>query len=180
MSKTVVASRYAGALFELAKEQGKIDGIEGELRTVETVLGQTPNFFTVVNHPKITKENKKKLIKDTFGTSVSSYVLNLLFVLVDSHRIGIVKEVIASFYELANEERSIAEAYVYTVSPLTEEQTNTLRAMLSKRLDKKSVRIHNEVDKSIVGGVKIRVGNRILDGTVSTKLKRLERQLVSN
>ena len=107
-------------------------------------------------------------------------MLNLLKLLVDKKRINELNNVVDCYVELANEERDIAVANVSTVKPLTKEQVTNLKAMLTERLAKKDVKIHNQIDQKIIGGVKIQVGNRILDGTVQTKLARMKRQLSSN
>lgn len=180
MSKSVVSKRYAKALFDLAKENNKIDAYQQELEVIGQVVLENKGLYMIMNHPKFSDTEKKQLLQNTFGNHVSKDVLNLLKLLVDKKRINELNNVVDCYVELANEERDIAVANVSTVKPLTKEQVTNLKAMLTERLAKKDVKIHNQIDQKIIGGVKIQVGNRILDGTVQTKLARMKRQLGSN
>lgn len=180
MSKSVVSKRYAKALFDLAKENNKIDAYQQELEVIGQVVLENKGLYTIMNHPKFEDTEKKQLLENTFSNYVSKDVLNLLKLLVDRKRINELNNVVDYYVELANEEHDIAVANVSTVEPLTKEQVTELKAMLTKRLAKKDVKIHNHIDKKIIGGVKIQIGNRILDGTVQTKLARMKRQLSSN
>ncbi len=178
MSKGIVAKRYALALFQLAKEQQTLDQTEAELRVVKQVFSSNKEFMTFLTSPKITVENKKQIVKDAFSTS-SQAVLNTLFLLIDRHRETIVTDVVDQFIELANDERGIAEAQVFSVRPLTEAEEAGVSAVFAKNVGKSALRIQNFIDKSLIGGVKVRIGNRIYDGSVSGKLERLERNLIT-
>ncbi|MBA2874479.1 F0F1 ATP synthase subunit delta [Thermaerobacillus caldiproteolyticus] len=177
MNKEVVAKRYALALFQIAKEQQLLDQLEEEIRVVRQVFADNEAFLSVLNHPKISLEKKKALIQETFA-SVSTPLQNTLLLLLDRHRIDIVPQLANEFIALANEVRGVAEATVYSVRPLREEEKQALSDVFAKKVGKVALRIHNVVDPSLIGGVKLRIGNRIYDGSVSGKLERLQRQLI--
>ncbi|WP_243387084.1 F0F1 ATP synthase subunit delta [Bacillus kexueae] len=173
-----VAKRYALALFQIAKEKQAIDQFEADLRVVKEVFVANGEFLQVLSHPKVTVENKKALVKEAFA-SVSGDVVNTLLLLVDRHRIEIVTELADRFVELANEEQGTQDAKVYSVRPLNDEQLKALSEAFAKKVGKQSLRIENIVDESLIGGIKLRIGNRIFDGSVSGKLERIERELVA-
>ncbi|MGM0875085.1 MAG: F0F1 ATP synthase subunit delta [Bacillota bacterium] len=179
MSKGIVAKRYAVALFELAKEQNTIGQIELELLDVKEVFTKNKELIDVLNHPKITNETKKSIIKGSFA-SVSQQVVNTLLLLVDRHRVDIVIDIVSYFVQKANEIRGTEDAIVYSVRPLTENELTSISTSFAKKIGKTSLRLQNVVDKTLIGGVKLRIGNRIYDGSVSGKLERIERQLVAN
>jgi F-type H+-transporting ATPase subunit delta len=179
MSNEIVAKRYAAALFQLAKEQNKLDLIESELLVVKEVFAANKEVLDVLNHPKVAKDKKKQMIKQSFA-SLSQQVVNTLLLLVDRNRIDIVEEMVTYFVQSANELHGTADATVYTVRPLNEEELSSISASFAKKVGKKSLRLKNIVDKTLIGGVKLRIGNRIYDGSVSGKLERIERQLVAN
>jgi F-type H+-transporting ATPase subunit delta len=179
MSKGIVAKRYAVALFQLAKEQNTIDQIENELLVVKEVFTTNKDLIDVLNHPKVTNKAKKSIVKESFA-SLSKEVVNTLFLLVDRHRVDIVTDVVDYFVQNANKARGTEDAIVYSVRPLTENELSSISTSFAKKVGKTSLRLQNVVDKKLLGGVKLRIGNRIYDGSVSGKLERLERQLVAN
>lgn len=87
---------------------------------------------------------------------------------------------IDEYKTLSNDALNVADAKVYSVRPLSAEEQATLSAVFAAKVGKASLNISNIVDSSLIGGVKIRIGNRIFDGSVSGKLERLGRQLTTN
>jgi F-type H+-transporting ATPase subunit delta len=177
MSNATIANRYAVALFRLAKEKNLLDQVESELRVVKEVYSQNTGLSVVFKSPKLTNEKKKEIIKQAFS-GASMYVLNTLMILIDRHREDYIEAVADYFIEFANDERGIAEAKVYSTRPLTEAEQQALSATFAAKVGKRSLRIENIVDTNLLGGIKLRIGNRIFDGSLRGKLERLERQLL--
>jgi F-type H+-transporting ATPase subunit delta len=178
MSNGTVAKRYATALFQVAKEQNILEQVENELITVKTVFQENKELLSLLNHPKVSTVTKKTLIKDSF-TNVSVPVLNVLLILIDRHRQAAIPEVVDFYIEEANNARGIADAKVFTVRELTGDEKSTLSQVFAKKVGKTSLRIQNIIDPKVLGGVKLRIGNRIYDGSVSGKLARIERELLN-
>ncbi|MGG1572969.1 F0F1 ATP synthase subunit delta [Fictibacillus sp. NRS-1165] len=180
MSKdlTVIAKRYASALFEVAGKEN-LDKAEAELRLVKSIMEQNHDIERILNHPKISEKQKKQIVKDIIGTDISASVLNTVFLLIDRNRQGLITEMAGQFIELANESRGIADATVYSVRLLSEDEKRQLEETFAKPAGKQRLRIENIIDQSLVGGVRIRIGNRIFDGSVRGKLERIERQLAA-
>ena len=177
MSNTMVAKRYALALFQLSKENNLLAQVEQELRVVKEVLVNSSDLNAVLQSPKVSAAKKKEIIKDSFS-QVNPFVLNTLMILIDRHRQDQMVEVVDQFVELSNEEHGIADAKVYSIRPLTEDESDALSASFAAKVGKKSLRIQNIVDPELLGGLKIRIGNRIYDGSLRGKLNRLERKLL--
>lgn len=177
MSNPQVAKRYALALFQVAQEQKVLDTVETELRVVKDAINNNPTFTSVLNTPKLPLEKKKELVNNAFK-SANKYVLNTLMVLIDNHRIGAFAEVCDQFIELSNEVKGTASAKVYSVKPLTDDQKKALSAAFAPKVGKKALEIENITDSELLGGVKLRIGNRIFDGSLRGKLNRLERKLL--
>ena len=177
MSNSMVAKRYALALFQLSKENNLLAQVEQELRVVKEVLVNSSDLNAVLQSPKVTAAKKKEIIKDSFS-KVNPFVLNTLMILIDRHRQDQMVEVVDQFVELSNEEHGIADAKVYSIRPLTEDESEALSASFAAKVGKKSLRIQNIVDPELLGGLKIRIGNRIYDGSLRGKLNRLERKLL--
>jgi F-type H+-transporting ATPase subunit delta len=177
MSNSTVAKRYALALFQISKENNLLDQMEEELRVVKQVITGSTDLTAVLKSPKVSIEQKKQLIKGSFST-IHPFVLNTLMILIDRHREDQIAEVADHFVALANEVRGIAEAKVYSVRPLTDSEKEALSASFAAKVGKKSLRIENIVDTDLLGGLKLRIGNRIYDGSLRGKLDRLERNLI--
>ncbi|RCW77431.1 F0F1 ATP synthase subunit delta [Saliterribacillus persicus] len=178
MSKANVAKRYAEALFQIGKEKETLDHLEPELLTVKEVFESNDAFLKYLQHPQVELEKKKQLLRTAFD-GFSSDVLNTLSLLVDRHNQAIVPEVIEHFITLKNELQKVAVATVYTVRELTEEEQVSLKKVFVQRLEVKEVKINQVIDSTVLGGVRIKIGNTVYDGTLKGKLDRLERQIVT-
>ncbi|WP_042354357.1 F0F1 ATP synthase subunit delta [Bacillus rubiinfantis] len=177
MSNTTVAKRYALALLQIAKEKQLLEPIMEDLRVVKEVTGYTPELKAVLHSFKLTKEAKKAVLTSAFS-SVNQYVLNTLLVLVDRHREDNIEAVIDEFLQLANEEMGVAAADVYSTRQLSDAEREAISAIFAAKIGKKSLYIKNFVDSDLLGGLKLRIGNRIYDGSLRGKLDRLERTLI--
>jgi F-type H+-transporting ATPase subunit delta len=178
MSNSMVAKRYALALFQIAKEQQLLEVVEEELRVVKEVIQYNNDLKAVLKSSKLPIAKKKEILRTAFA-SVNGYVLNTLLILIDRHREDEIIEVANQFFELANDEKGLAEADVYSTRELSEAEREAISAVFAPKVGKKSLRIENIVDSELLGGVKLRIGNRIYDGSLRGKLNRLERKLLS-
>lgn len=175
----VIAKRYAGALFDIARENDNVEQVKNELVIVKDVFHQTPDLMNVFEHPKFTTAQKKEIVQTSFGSSLSPTVMNTLLTLIERKRVAIVFDLVSQFERLTYEQQQTAAAKVYSVKPLTEEEQMRVSTVFAKRVGKTTLRIENVIDPTLIGGIKVRVGNRIFDGSISGKLKRMERELVS-
>lgn len=177
MSDLLVAKRYAVALFNIAKEQNLLDQIEEELRTIKEVFTTDKDFVSFLKHPKVTRTAKKDVVAKAFAGATTS-VAQTLQLMVDRHRIDAIAPLADAFIELNNEENSIADAIVYSVRPLTDAETEAVSTSFAAKIGKKTLRVQNVTDSNLLGGIKLRIGNRIYDGSISGKLDRLSKQLL--
>jgi F-type H+-transporting ATPase subunit delta len=178
MSNSIVAKRYALALLNIAKEKDSLGVIQEELRVVKEVVQYNPELKAILNSSKLSIAKKKEIIKNAF-TSVNVNVLNTLLILIDRHREDQIVNLANEFLELANEEMGIAEAEVYSTRALTDAEREAISTVFAAKIGKKSLKIENIVDSNLLGGVRLRIGNRIYDGSLRGKLDRLERKLLS-
>ncbi|WJQ10533.1 F0F1 ATP synthase subunit delta [Geobacillus stearothermophilus] len=177
MNQEVIAKRYASALFQIALEQQQFDRIEEDVRAVRQALAENGEFLSLLSNPNLSLEKKKALVREVFA-GVSAPVQNTLLLLLERHRFGLVPELADQFIALANDARGIAEAIAYSARPLTDEELQALSDVFAKKVGKATLHIENIVDPELIGGVKLRIGNRIYDGSVSGQLERIQRQLI--
>ena len=177
MSQSTAANRYAQALFELAQQHNQLTSVEEDLREVKVVFKENKEVLELLVSPKLSKERKKDLIRELFGQA-NPLVLNTLLVLIDSKRITETVEVANEFSILSYEAQGIAEAKVFSTRPLSDEERTSISAAFAHKVGKQTLRIENEIDPSLIGGIRLQIGNRIFDSSVSAKLDRLKKQLI--
>lgn len=173
-----VAKRYAKALFEVAKERQQLEMIEQELALLDQLFEEHPDFLKLLHHPLIEEETKKKQIQTIFADKLSQTMISFLNVLIDSDRENELHDIFDSYVRLANRERGLEDAYVRTVKPLTEEESQRLAEQFGQ-LTGKTIRIHNRVDPSLIGGVLVRIGDRVYDGSIQGKMNRFKKRVVN-
>lgn len=177
MSKdTIVAKRYAKALFELAKEQNKIAAVEEELKSVAAVLRDNTDFEKLIKHPGLGIDAKKALLKNVFEGKLSEITYNTLQLLVEKGREELLNALVDYFVTIASEALGQAQAFVYTPVELSEAELSQIAATFSQ-LTSKQIRVESVLDKSLLGGIQVRIGDRLYDGSLSGKLERLQKTL---
>ena len=179
MSSQAVANRYAQALFLAAEEKGNLEQANEELQTVKQIAETTAGFSSFLTHPKVTSEQKSAFIQTSFQEALSETTLNTLLLLIDRKRIDILIPMIDKYKELYYEAKNMAEATVYSAKPLTQAEEDQLAELFARKTGKAKLIVKNEVNANILGGLKIRIGDRIYDGSVKSQLDRMRRQLIA-
>ncbi len=178
MSNSNVAKRYAEALFGIGVEKETIDFLETELTTVKEVFQTNEAFLQFLQHPQVDADKKKQLLNEAFA-GFSKDVLHTLSLLIDRHNESIVPEMVDHFVSFANEANGKKQATVYSVRALTDAEKEEITKVFTEKLNVKELIINNQVDTNVIGGIKIKIGNTIYDGSIKGKLDRLERQIVT-
>ena len=172
----IIANRYAEALFELSEEENITKEIYNELNNVVDILKNNKDLDNVLKSPLVAKSEKVQLIETLFNTKINNNLKNFLKILVEKGRISSLKSIELTFKELLNDKHNIIEGTVISAIPLTDEKVKELEEKLSKKYNK-NVTLENKVDKSVLGGVLVRLGNTEIDGTIKTRLDGLKNQL---
>lgn len=176
MTKDLTAAkRYAKALYEVAAEAGISEQAIAELKEAVTAL-EHPELKLVLDHPNIDADVKANLLRSIFEGQVSDAVLNLLLLLVERKRTGLIPAVCDEFVRIAGEALGRTEAVVYSPMPLSEREADAVKAGFGA-VTGKNIQVTNIVDQSLLGGIKVRIGDTLYDGSLSGKLKRLEKTL---
>ena len=174
-----LAVKYAQAIYELAADKGMLDAVEKELRLVESTIDSYSDLATLMYHPRVLSQVKKETISKVFGQDVADFVLKFLLLLVDKRRETVLPEIIREYIKMANEARGIVEAEVITAMPLVETQQAALASKLSLVTGKKVV-ISTQIDKTIIGGIIVKIGDKLIDGSVVRQLETLKNALLNN
>ncbi len=169
----LVSKTYGDALFELAVESGRLDSFLDEARGVRSVLESSRELDQLMNHPKIVKEEKIATLENIFKGRVADELVGLLRMLVEKGHYSDTPAVLDYFIEQAKEYKHIGTAYVTTVMTLGEIQKSNLVDRLLATTDYVEFEMHYEVDPSLIGGMVIRIKDRVVDSSIRTKLATL-------
>ncbi|MFZ3578582.1 F0F1 ATP synthase subunit delta [Virgibacillus sp. DJP39] len=178
MSEAVVAKRYAEALFQVGTDKSTIDQLDKEMNVLQQVFKQNSNLLPFLTNPRVENAKKKQFLTEVFK-GISTDLLNTMKLLVERSRVELMPFVVDHFIHMSNDAKGISDATVYSVHALSEDDLKKLSKTFAKRFGKKSINLENKIDPSIIGGIKLRMGNSIYDGSISGKLKRIERSIVS-
>ncbi|NIK79411.1 F-type H+-transporting ATPase subunit delta [Paenibacillus castaneae] len=171
---TVVAKRYAKALFELAEKQQAVAEVEGQLKLIVGVLEQDPEIEKFLSLPSIDPASKIAVLKAAFGDQVSALVLNTLEILITRRRQGDIADVYAAYTKVAGDSLGQAHATVYAAKALSDEELAGVAAQFGQ-VTGKTIIAQQIVEPSLLGGVQVRIGDRLYDGSLSGKLDRLQK-----
>lgn len=173
---TVVAKRYAKALFQAVQDQGLVAEAETQLKLIVDVFEENADVRAFLVAPNITLETKKQALHAAFGDKVSQPVLNMVNLLIERGREGHLSAVLDAYLQVAGEALGRIDAQVMSPTPLGEDEQAKLAAKFSELLGKQ-VRITNIVNRELLGGLTVRIGDTLYDGSLKGKLERLEKTL---
>jgi F-type H+-transporting ATPase subunit delta len=165
-----LAGRYAGALFELAREKGELAQVGDSLARLAQALDESADMRAMTVSPLIPRAQGERAIlalSDDLGLDRSTH--NFLGVVARARRMGSLPAIIAAFRARAAAERGEATAQVTSAHPLSDEQVETLKQTLATKL-RRSVDVQLRVDPAILGGLIVKVGSRLIDSSIKSKL----------
>jgi F-type H+-transporting ATPase subunit delta len=174
-----VASRYAKALADvvIASPSLTADTVTAELRSFEAVMTESPALKNALLSPAAAPARKRAVVSQLSGMlGLSREVTNFLLVLIDHRRTGELAETIASFETEIDRRMGVVRADVRAAEALSEDQVRTLSAELA-RVTGKKVRIEQKAEPRLIGGVEVRIGSTLYDGSVQGRLAALGRRL---
>lgn len=175
----LVSKTYGDALFELAKEQDKIDDLAKEVKLVQTAIAQNPEFSKLMNHPKVGKDEKLQVVKEVFDTRVDKELVGFLRLIVEKDRYNEIDEILSYFIDKVKEEKQIGVAYVTSAVRLSEIQKKLVEEKLVETTSFKEMEMNFTIDESLIGGLVIRIGDKVVDSSIKSKLSELTKQLMN-
>lgn len=173
----LVSATYGEALFELAVEQNKVDTYFDEARIALETFSSNEDLMKVLNHPKIVKEDKMKLMEDCYSSFLSKEFTGFLVLIVQKDRYREIPEIINHFIGLVKEYKKIGIAYVTAPMELSDNLKEKITDRLLATTSYKSFEMHYSVDQSLIGGLVIRIGDKVVDSSIRTKLSEMSRDL---
>ena len=173
----LISKTYGEALYELAVEENKVDLLLEEVQTVRTVIADDEQLSAFMNHPRIDKEEKLKLIEASFKGRVCDELTGFLCLIVEKGRFREILPVLDYFIDAVKELKNIGVAYVETAIEMNESRKKQIEKRLLETTSYTSMEMHFSVDESLIGGMVIRIKDRVVDRSVKTKLYELMKDL---
>ena len=148
-----------------------------EVKAAKAAMEKNDELFKLMSHPKIVKEEKVKVITDIFSGKVSEELVGLLRMIVDKGHFNEVISVLDYFLERVKEYKNIGTAYVTSAMELSKKQKKAVEKQLLDTTKYVEFEMHYDVDADLIGGMVIRIGDRVVDGSIKNKLFNLTREL---
>ena len=168
--------RYTRALLELADERGELDKTERDLTSVCTVVGQYPEIAHLVLNTTISQTEKEDFIDKIIPSEISRLVVQFIKVLIHKRRFEELDAIQKEFHQLYESKRGIKEVVAITAVPISGQHQNRLTSVLKKKLNSE-IRLTNDVDPKILGGMVLRFNHIEIDGSYSNQLAELKQHL---
>jgi F-type H+-transporting ATPase subunit delta len=169
-----VSGRYATALFELAREERAVDAVKADLDKFETMLAESPELKRLVRSPVFSADAQSRALAEVLDRAgVSGIAANFLKVLTANRRLFAVADVIRAFRTLVANFKGEVTADVTVAEQLSDRNLDALKAAL-KSVTGKDVTLDVNVDPSIIGGLVVKLGSRMVDGSLRTKLNSIK------
>lgn len=173
----LVSKTYGDALFELALEKSVMDVMYEEAAAVRQVFHDNEELIKLLNHPKIDKEDKIRVVENIFKGRVSDDLTGFLTVIVRKDRHNDIDSILGYFTARVKEYKRIGVAFVTTAVELSDSRKKDVEKKLLETTSYSEFEMNYTVDQSLIGGMVIRIGDRVVDSSIRTKLDALSRDL---
>ena len=173
----IVSKVYGDALFELALEKQSVTALYEEAEALRKIFRDNGELMQLLTHPKISKEEKEAAVKAIFDGRVSDDMAGFLVLVVDKGRADELDAVLGYFLSVVKEYKKIGVVDVASAVELTDAQKQKLCEKLLATTDYAALEVNYRVDAALIGGLVVRIGDRVVDSSIRTKLSQMEKQL---
>lgn len=173
----LVEKRYGIALFELAQESNRVEEMESEVLVLKEILSNEKEFLEILSHPHVSMSNKRNLIEEVFKDQISMELMGLIDLIVQKNRQSLLLPIFEDFMARVREFRGILAVNVTVSQPLSEIERSKLLQRLSEAT-KKSISLTEHCDNTLIGGMVIRIGDRIVDSSIKGMLSKMSKQML--
>ena len=173
----LVSKVYGDALFETAMEKDRIDVLYEEIVSLVPVLEGNPELMALLNNPRIVKEEKVTIIHQVFEGRVEEELMGFLSVVVEKDRQNDLIPIFSYFIQRVKEYKRIGTVSVTSAVELSEEQKSRLKEKLLGTTDYVMFEMNYQIDPALIGGMVIRIGDRVVDSSIRTRLYEMKKEL---
>ncbi len=168
-----VTTPYAEAFLQVSEELNQTEDIVSQSKEILSLLKDSPELEKALASPILEKDSKKTIIVELFSGKINQSLLNLLKLLADRQRIGILVPILERFLELYRENSNIALATVTSAVELSEEQINLLSKKISAIAGTEKLELVTKTDSTLIGGFVASVGSKVIDASLASQIRKL-------
>ncbi|MBM7557011.1 ATP synthase F1 subunit delta [Halanaerobacter jeridensis] len=176
MIEEEIAEKYADALFELAQEEDELETIVDEFDEVAALVEENEELNQVLEHPGLDYKQKKKILEEVFSGQLSTTFLNFIKLLIDKKREVYLPQIHQQFIDMLAAKENRLTVAVETPIELSDKHQSKLKDKLQSALDKK-IELEIEVKPDLIGGLVLKIGNKVIDGSIKNYLQEVELNL---
>ncbi|WP_375416250.1 ATP synthase F1 subunit delta [uncultured Hymenobacter sp.] len=180
MSQQRAASRYAKSLLDLAQERGTLDEVKADMDLFAKTLEGSRDFRLLLRNPIVKHDKKLAILKAIFEGKLSEVTMRLLTIITEHNRESALEYVASEFHTQYNTMRGMQAATVTSAAPLTSASREEINQLVRQQTGLKDVELTEKVDADLIGGFVLRVGDRQIDDSVRTNLRKLRTSLTEN
>lgn len=178
MSEYTLAKRYAKAVLDVADDRDSVREIEEEMVQLKNIYEDDEYLGPVLENPLIDRQEKQDIVEDTLSEYFCEEIMNLLNLMIEKGRAELIPYVSDSYDRLADERFGVVRVRARSAQPVSEEELADLQEQLERLLDGQSVDLTCEEDPELLAGMKIRIGDHVLDASLEGRIEDLEESLV--
>ena len=174
----LVSKVYGDALFEAAMERDALSPLYEEVQSLQTVLMENADLVQFLNHPQIIKEEKIRVMENIFEERISKELMGFLVTVIEKGRQKDLDKILGYFVERVKEYKKIGIVTVTSAMALSDGQKEKVEAKILETTSFESLEVTYVTDPSILGGLVIRIGDRVADSSIKTRLSEIRRDLM--
>ncbi|MCX7921025.1 MAG: F0F1 ATP synthase subunit delta [Clostridia bacterium] len=174
----LVERRYAEALVGISEKEGKIEEYQQEFQSIVDIFNNQQDFRLFLLNPEIKTEVKKGFVEKIFKNSIRPEMTSFLMLLLDKGRIKLLPTILDEFTRLADKKKNTLSMTIISAVELDESQISKIKEKYREVYQARQVKADVEIDSSVIGGVKVKIGDKVIDGTVKGRLDSLRELLV--
>ncbi|MCR5691516.1 MAG: ATP synthase F1 subunit delta [Eubacterium sp.] len=173
----LVSKVYGDALFSLALEENRVDEIWEETKVLRQVMVENPDFIPLLCNPNMTEAKRSEILEEIFQGKISDASMGFLEVLVKKGRLEEIVSVLDYFDDCTKEYKKIGVVYVSTPKALSKDQKKKVEDRILEVSDYETLETHYSLEPDLLGGMVIRIGDRVLDNSIRSKMDLMTRKL---
>lgn len=174
----LISKTYGDALLEIANEEKKVDLLLEEVTAVMEILKDNPEFSKLMNNPRISVDEKQTVMSNVFEGRISKELMGFFSMIVSKGRYDHIDEILTYFQDEVKKIKGIGVAFVTTPLELSDAQKKNVEKKLLDTAGFKQMEMHYDIDPSLVGGMRIRIGDRVVDSSIHTKILKMQQDMM--
>ena len=174
----LISKTYGDALLEIAVDESKLEVFSEEITAIMDILKENPDFGKLMNNPRIAIAEKQDVMKNVFEGRISSELVGFFLMIISKGRYAQIDEILTYFLEEVKKLKGIGVAYVKTPYELSDKQKKDVEKKLLDTTSYKEMEMHFDLAPELIGGMQIRIGDRVVDSSIQTKITKMQQSMM--